>query len=134
MLTQEQIIYVDLLKREYSHLDKAALLKLFFDAQWSEAESSEAIARFDGVYVTTPPPPSATVSQQTVNSPAWLPPPKASRYADIIFEDIVVAESSKETASKFSLKTPSQKVVMIVGTILVFATAAFVFYVVTHQH
>lgn len=128
MLTQEQIVYVELLKRDYAHLDKEALLKLFAQAQWSDAESSEALARFEGTYVPTPP--SSAIPQFTA-APAWVDPPKASRYANIIFEDIVVQQPQKEepsSKSSFSFRTPNKKVLMGIGAALTFITIPFILY------
>ena len=69
MLKQEQIVYVELLKREYSNLDKEALLKLFYDAQWSDAESAEALARFDGTYIPAPIPPPVAAPETSLLQP-----------------------------------------------------------------
>lgn len=136
MLKQEQIVYVELLKREYSNLDKEALLKLFYDAQWSDAESAEALARFDGTYIPAPIPPPVA-APEPVTSPAWVDPPKASRYANIVFEDIVVEEPQKEVASKNTkiyFKVSRKNILICIGAFLTVATAAFVAYYVTQKH
>ena len=131
MLTQEQIVYVDMLKREYSHLNKDTLLKLFTDAKWSEAESTEAMARFDGVYIATPAPSSTVMSQPVATSPAWLPPPKSSRYADIIFEDLVVEDTTQQpTENNFNFfgDFSPQKILMGIGILIISMAIVFILY------
>jgi hypothetical protein len=131
MLTQEQIIYVDMLKREYSHLDKSALIKLFADAQWSEAESTEAMARFEGTYVPSPVLSPTKTPQIENHSPAWSPPPKSSRYADIIFEDLVVEDTQpkvpENNLSNFSHPSP-KNILMGISILAISIAIVFILY------